>query len=130
MHFDLPLPPVASAGLMMLSMVEMDAAPGPLGILSCWLWFGGLKVCLFLGGWLPTAGIGVMMSADGPFKCRLPRHQCVWGGESGSTAREMAYTARIMLWVGLRCCWEEALTIVVFLVLSVDVCCLLGKVGG
>lgn len=55
MHFDLPLPPVASAGLMMLSMVEMEAAPGPLGILTCLLvvWRAGwfLSV-LFLGGWV------------------------------------------------------------------------------
>lgn len=52
MHFDLPLPPVASAGLTMLSMVEMEAAPGPLGILSCLveLVVGlGLFVLFFVG---------------------------------------------------------------------------------
>lgn len=79
MHFDLPLPPVASAGLTMLSMVEMEAAPGPLGILSCLvkLVVGFGVVCvdlcrMFCRLW----EIGAMMSADGPSRLgSLPRDQ-------------------------------------------------------
>lgn len=44
---------------MMLSMVEMDAAPGPLGMLSCevYVWLGGdwvvlvLQMMLSVGYW-------------------------------------------------------------------------------
>lgn len=98
MHFVLPLPPVASAGLIMLSIVEMDAAPGPLGILSCGVLYGsGVWVVWFANDavMLSTTRKGAMMSADG---LSTRGSVCGWGVDRERSICLMAYTARRWYW--------------------------------
>lgn len=101
MHFDLPLPPVASAGLMMLSMVEMEAAPGPLGILILGL-VGvdcGLVVCFILQRktLLSAGGIGGydvsgwIICSQGYRETNAPRYR-MWGGGSRARAGQVRLT--------------------------------------